>query len=332
MRIFYFILFSAILFLFACRKDKTAPILFIQPDHFPAPHYQFENFDLSQEKIDLGKALFYDPILSTDNTISCASCHHQEAGFSDPGKAFSFGVNDSLSQRNSMPLVNLAWSPSFFSDGGVNHLEVTSFAPITNTLEMNENMSSIVMKIASASDYKELFLMAYEDDTVTAQRVLWSLAAYMATLVSHESKYDKVYLGQEAYNDLDQTGYDLFQRDCRSCHAEPLTSNYTYENNGIDAAYADHGRKIITMDPSDHGKFKVPSLRNISETYPYMHDGRFHSLSEVIEHYSSGIKASSTLSNKLPVGGFNYTSDEKEALIAFLKTLSDDHFLHHADY
>lgn len=315
----------------SCKKEAIEVSLIKQPGHFPKPHYNFANFELNQAGIDLGKALFYDPILSFDNSISCASCHHQSAGFSDPGKVFSIGVDDSLSDRNSIGLVNLIWSPTFFWDGGVNHIELTGFAPINNVKEMKEDMNHIVAELYQDNDYRALFLRAYNEDTITAQRVLWSLAAYMATLISSESYYDRVYKGEASFNVEQDKGYKLFQRDCVSCHTEPLTSNYNFENNGLDEEFEDLGRAQITLNASDRGKFKVPSLRNITLTAPYMHDGRFNTLNEVIDHYSDGIKMSATLSNKLPEG-FHYTASEKKALIKFLETLVDPFFVQNPDF
>jgi cytochrome c peroxidase len=330
LKVFYILLLLATTF--SCRKDDVGVInLFKQPKHFPAPYYQFNNFNLTQERIDLGKRLFYEPLLSLDNSISCASCHFKSHGFSDPGNAFSKGVFDSLSARNSISLANLAWNKSFFWDGGVNHLELSSFAPISNINEMRENINQVANKLSEKYLYNSMFELAYDTDSITAERILWSLAAYMATLISAESEYDKVYSGNSTFNSEQEKGYQLFKKDCATCHTEPLTTNYNFENNGLDSVFSDNGRELITLNPTDKGKFKVPSLRNIALSPPYMHDGRFETLNEVIEHYSSGIKESSTLSD-LPINGFNYTLQEKASLISFLESLTDYSYINNPNH
>lgn len=316
---------------YSCRKDPQDHFVFKTPRHFPEPHFQFQNFELTQARIDLGKTLFYDPILSLDETVSCASCHHKAAGFSDPGKPFSVGVDDSISLRNSIALANLAWNTSFFFDGGVNHLELSSFAPLTNEKEMHENINHVIEKINQKNQYRSLVASAFQSDTINAQFLLRSLAAYMATLISAESEYDNVYKSESQYNEKEQLGYNLFKRDCIQCHSEPLTTNFNFENNGLDSLLIDIGRERITQDPNDRGKFKVPSLRNVALSSPYMHDGRFVTLEEVIDHYSEGIKISATVNSSL-IGGFNYTPLEKEAIVLFLKSLTDYNFINNPNF
>jgi cytochrome c peroxidase len=300
--------------------------LFEQPSHFPAPHYKFENFDLTESRVELGRKIFYDPILSSDNSISCASCHDKAHGFSDPGLAFSYGVNDSITARHSPSLANLAWNTSFMWDGGVNHIEIMSFAPITNPNEMNEDMSNVVEKIKADPAYQFQFDMAFGQESIRDQTILWALASYMSVMVSADAKYDKVITGKASFSTEEKKGYILFQRDCAACHSEPLTTNFSFQNNGIDSVFNDIGRERISMSSEDKGKFKVPSLRNVALSAPYMHDGRFNSLAEVINHYSDGIVESNTLNSSLS-GGFNYTQEEKSAIEAFLNTLTDYAFI-----
>jgi cytochrome c peroxidase len=207
-------------------------------------------------------------------------------------------------------------------DGGVNHIEVFSVAPITNPLEMNETMSNVISKLNNSSEYKNLFKIAYGIDNITDQAMLRALTMYMSMMVSCNSKYDKVRQGKVSFSTDEADGYELFKQKCASCHSEPLFTNYQFVNNGLDSIFSDLGRGEITFNANDNGKFKVPSLRNVELTYPYMHDGRFWSLNDVLDHYDHGIKSSSTLAPSLQ-NGIPLTVNEKTKLIAFLKTLTD---------
>lgn len=309
--------------LLSCRKDEQTEIFeFRKPELFPEPVYGFENNPLSYDKFILGRTLFHDPILSSDSTISCASCHSQTHFFSDHNVAFSLGVNDSLGKRNSPAIANAAWFPYFMWDGGVNHIEVFSTAPIMNPLEMNETFTNIVNKLNNSSNYQDLFQKAFDDKVVTDQKILFALAQYMAMIISDNSKYDQYMRGELALSQQEMDGLNLFREKCASCHKEPLFTDFSFRDNGLDLIYSDLGRATITQQASDEGKFKVPSLRNVEMTYPYMHDGRFFTLEMVLNHYSENLVNSPNLDPSLS-GGIPLSDTEKSAIIAFLKTLTD---------
>lgn len=320
----YFFLSILAVTIISCKKKNDDDLAFqlIYPSYFPTPVYNFKNNELTKEKFELGRKLFYDGILSSDNSVSCGTCHSQVHGFADHNVNFSSGVNNLKGTRNSPAITNMIWSPSFMWDGGVNHIEVFSVAPITNPVEMNETMSNVISKLNNNSEYKNLFKIAYGIDNITDQAMLRALTIYMSMMVSCNSKYDKVRQGKVSFSTDEAEGYELFKQKCASCHSEPLFTNYQYKNNGLDSIYTDLGRGRITFNANDNGKFKVPSLRNVELTYPYMHDGRFWTLEQVLEHYNSGIKHSATLAPEL-ASGLPMTADEKKKIIAFLQTLTD---------
>lgn len=317
---------SASSFLLACKKNKIAPVSnwgFKNPSGFPSPVYSFSDNQQSYEKFVLGRYIFYDMDLSIDSTVSCASCHHAAHGFAGHNTPLSPGVNNLIGTRNSPAIFNMAWSNSFMWDGGINHLEVMPVAPFTNPVEMNISMAALIDRMNQSPKYKELFKSAYGTETVTDQKVLKALAQFMAMIISDKSKYDKMRNGTASFSNEEQAGYVLFQQKCASCHTEPLLTDRSYRNNGLDDSWTtETGRYHITQDASDMGKFKVPSLRNVELTYPYMHDGRFMTLNQVLEHYNSGVKTSATL-DPLLQNGIPLTNMEKYQLIQFLKTLTD---------
>jgi cytochrome c peroxidase len=314
---------SFLLLLSACNKDNEEVFALSYPDYFPAPVYTFENNELTKEKFELGRKLFYDGILSSDNTVSCGNCHSQVHAFADHNVTFSTGVNNGIGERNSPSITNMIWSPSFMWDGGVNHIEVFSLAPITNPVEMNETMANVIDKLNQSGFYKSAFKKAYGTDEITDQLLFRALTSYMAMVVSSNSRYDLFRQGKVIFTPQEVEGLQLFEQKCASCHTAPLFTNYSFQNNGLDSEFTDLGRGRITLEEADKGKFKVPSLRNIELTYPYMHDGRFWSLEQVLDHYDHGIKQSATLSNQLS-SGIPMTTEEKQKIILFLKTLTDN--------
>lgn len=301
---------------------------FKQPQHWPKPHYNFENNKLTQEKILLGRVLFYDPILSKDSTISCNSCHSPFNAFTHVDHALSHGIHDSVGTRNSPALMNLAWQKTFMWDGAINNLDMQSLAPISHPAEMASNINDVVKKLNRSKMYKRLFDDAYNDGNATGEHVLKAIAQFMLTIVSANSKYDKVMNNEDKFTLQEQSGYQIFKKNCVACHTEPLFTNNEFENNGIglDTLLNDLGRIRITQKKEDELKFKVPTLRNIEFSYPYMHDGRFKRLTDVLNHYTSGIKQSKTLSAPLRQN-IVLTSNDKVDLMAFLLTLSDKKFL-----
>lgn len=309
------------------------PSLMPQPAGWPSPHYDLKRNPLQTEKILLGRVLFYDPVLSANQTISCASCHLQATAFAHVDHALSHGINDRIGTRNAPALMNLAWQPSFMWDGAINHLDMQSLFPITHPDEMGEELPHVVSKLQQSDLYPGLFFKAWGDSLITGEHLLKALAQFMLTLVSAESRYDSIKRGQAEFTAQESNGYRLFLRHCNACHTEPLFTNYRFENNGLepDTTLHDSGRMKITRLSQDSLKFKVPTLRNIEFSFPYMHDGRFKRLRDVLNHYTHPMYASATLSDRLrrPV---ELSSNEKVDLTAFLLTLTDRRFLFNPEY
>jgi cytochrome c peroxidase len=321
-----FIVFISVVFLISLirKEDELISI----PKNWPKPHYNFSKNPLSKEKILLGRMLFYDPILSRDNSISCASCHSQYTAFTHVDHDLSHGIEDRIGTRNSPALMNLAWSKSFMWDGAINHLDMQSLAPISHPDEMDEKIENVILKLQKSPIYKNQFFKAFGDTVISGERTLKSLSQFILTLISSNSKYDSVQRKKTQFTWQEKNGYELFKKNCASCHKEPLFTNQEFENNGLkmDAFLQDFGRMKITQNKGDSLKFKVPTLRNIEFSFPYMHDGRFKKLSEVLNHYTTGIQKSKTLSSKLEKQ-ISLSSNEKVDIIAFLLTLTDKNFL-----
>lgn len=297
------------------------------PSFFPNPIYDFENNALTQDKIDLGRMLFYDPILSKNQTISCADCHSPYNAFAHTDHDLSHGIHDSVGTRNAPALFNLAWQSTYMWDGAIHNLDMQALAPISHPAEMDEDIATVVKKLNTQPRYKKAFAKAWHDSTVTGQHVLKSIAQFQLTLVSASSKYDAVKSGNQHFSIQEQSGYALFQNHCNNCHIEPLFSSYGFANNGlpIDTGLNDLGRSVISNQTSDELKFKIPSLRNLSYTYPYMHDGRFDKLHQVLNHYTHlkpGDSPEKSLQQAIPL-----SSVDKANLIAFLLTLDDPDFV-----
>lgn len=307
------------------EKEKN---LFYIPKNWPKPVYNFKNNPLSKEKVFLGRNLFYDPILSRDNSISCASCHSPYNAFTHVDHNLSHGIEDRIGTRNSPTLMNLAWHKSFMWDGAINHLDMQALSPISHPDEMDEKIENVILKINHTKKYKTLFFNAFGDSTATGEKALKAISQFMLTLISANSKYDLVKQHKAQFTSQEQNGYKLFQKHCASCHQEPLFTNLKFENNGlkIDPKIKDWGRMKITNNPQDSLKFKVPTLRNIEFSFPYMHDGRFKKLNQVLNHYTNEVQYSPTLSQAL-TKSIKLTSNEKVDVIAFLLTLSDREFL-----
>jgi cytochrome c peroxidase len=317
----------------ACSVDPAVKdelpsndIHLILPTGWPYPANDFSQDPLNENGFVLGRRLFYDKRLSSDNSISCGSCHQQFAGFAHKDKVISPGVNGALGNRNAPALLNLNWQTEFMWDGRILHLLDQPISPITNPVEMNETVDHVLMKINFDPEYRKLFKAAYGSETATEESLKKALSQFMGMLVTAGSKYDQYLAGETSLSLSETNGMLLFQSHCNGCHTAPLFSNFSYRNNGLDSTFSDAGRANVTMLAADSGTFKVPTLRNIALSKPYMHDGRFATLEQVLDHYSNGIMNSATLDTSL-AGGFNFTSQEKEDLIAFLKTLTDEKFV-----
>ncbi len=310
------------------------PLTFSQ--FFPRPDLPRDN-PLSGEGVELGRRLFFDARLSVNNSQSCASCHHPGAAFSDD-EALSAGAEGAEGTRNAMPLMNLAWKSSFFWDGRAATLREQVLMPIQNPVEMHESLTNITAKLSTESGYPEMFTRAFGSAEISADRVARALEQFLLTRVSYDSKFDRALNGEEKLTDEEQRGFMLFHTeydprrgqygaDCFHCHGGPLFRSQDFANNGLDAEFTDAGRSRVTGRDGDRGKFAVPSLRNVELTGPYMHDGRFKTLEEAVEHYCTGMKRSATLDPNLakhPDGGVPLSESDKKALVAFLKTLTDE--------
>ncbi|MEO5775771.1 MAG: cytochrome c peroxidase [Flavobacterium sp.] len=313
---------------FGFSNRFTTPIYLEVPNGWPKPTYDFKRNPITEEGFQLGRNLFYDPILSRDNTISCQSCHLQNTGFTHIDHDVSHGIEGKIGTRNSMALINLAWSKDFMWDGGVNNLEMQPINPITNPLEMDETLENVVAKLQRSEKYRKLFAKAFGDEKVTSQRLLKALAQFTVMLSSSDSKYDKVMRKETQFTEQEEKGYELFKTNCASCHKEPLFADDKFENNGLkpDVSFKDGGRIKITKDRKDSLRFKVPTLRNIELTRPYMHDGRIKNLQMVLFHYTEDIYNSPTLSKQLNKK-IVLSEADKNNLLQFLLTLTDENFI-----
>ncbi len=295
------------------------------PAHFPPPVYRAESNTYTAAGIELGKKLFFDPGLSATGKVSCATCHDQVHSFSDHNVPLSRGIFGKLGKRNSPPIYNLIWTKNFMWDGSIRHIELQPIAPLTDSAEMGASIADIVKYLRSNEDYRKRFASAFNGAAPDDQKMLKAMAQYMATLVSANSKYDRVITGRESFTEQEARGYAIFKTNCKSCHTEPLLTDGSYRNNGLDVFPADSGRMRITRNPADRGKFRVPSLRNVALTYPYMHDGRFDELKTVVDHYSAGMHSGGLTDPSL--APMNFTPQQKADLISFLSALTDYEFV-----
>ena len=334
------ILIAVILLLssgFLINNQSPTPKPLAIPTNFPAPTYDLSKNPLTEEGFALGRKLFYDPLLSKDGSISCASCHQQDAAFVQADHDLSHGVEDRLGKRNALPIFNTLFRKSFFWDGGVPKLDFVPVNPIENELEMDEKMDNVVHKLNASQNYRALFKNTFSVDTISSKEVLQAFAQFMYAMVSANAKYDRYVRKENTLLDKEElAGLSLFKDKCASCHSTDLFTDDSFRNNGLDNDHSkDKGREEITLNVTDRAKFKVPSLRNVSLTAPYMHDGRFNSLEEVMDHYDSGVKNSSSLDAQLKSGtklGIPLSSIEKKQLILFLNTLTDSTLINNKDF
>jgi cytochrome c peroxidase len=300
------------------------------------------NNPLTEEGIALGKKLFFDKILSGNGTQSCATCHDPQKAFTDD-RQFSDGIDGIFGNRNSMPLFNLAWNfdERFFWDGRALSIERQAFEPVTNPIEMHANWAIVANKLQEHSEYPILFKQAFGTLTIDSTLVTKAIAQFERTIISGNSKFDQFLRGETTLTTEEQNGFDIFmdeaRGDCFHCHGSnnnPLWTDNSFHNNGLDTTFSDLGLGAITGDPADNGKFKSPSIRNLVYTAPYMHDGRFSTIEEVINHYSEGLKPSATidpLMKKVNNGGVNLSAKDKADLKAFLLSLSDLDFINNSN-
>jgi cytochrome c peroxidase len=347
--IFYLLItFGTIIF--SCSKDPvitisnnvidTPAVLFNlnTPVGFPKINIPASNL-LTVEGIALGRKLFYDPILSLDNTQSCGSCHNQKFAFTDSTLQFSKGITGEIGNRNAMPIMNLAWERAFFWDGGSATLEDQVIGPITNPIEMHETLPNVLRKLNADATYKKLFKRAFGSDSITTKQIMKAIAQFERTVISANSKYDKYVRGEVELTFDELKGMELIEDqtkgDCFHCHVLGSTfTDFDFKNNGLDSVFTDLGRYRVTLKETDKGKFKTPTLRNVELTAPYMHDGRFKTLEEVLEHYNTGFAENSpNLDVNIALGKKGRMSEtEKQQIIAFLKTLTDYDFINNPNF
>lgn len=341
------VLIVAIASLAACKRDEA-----IEPDPVPGsptpaqldlppgviadlgmPMSPLDN-PLTNEGIALGRKLFYEKALSDDFSMSCSSCHLQANAFSDP-QPFSAGTDGSLGVRNSMSLVNLAWGDGMFWDGRVQGLEAQAHDPVTNPIELRNTWPVVEERLNASAAYPALFRAAFGTEQADSTLVTKAIAQFVRSIVSFDSPFDRYWYGGDstAMSEEAMNGLSLFtsQGKCAGCHAPGLFTDNAFRNNGLDLAFTDAGHGAVTGNAADQGKFKVPTLRNIAVTAPYMHDSRFSTLEEVMGHYNGGVHmASPNVDLLMDFWGMNptpFSPDELQDLIAFMHALTDETLL-----
>ncbi len=325
-------------------RETVEPFDLKYPAYFGNKVFVPADNPASRAGVQLGRMLFYEKALSANNSLSCASCHKQELAFTD-GLKFSIGVDGTIQSRNAMSLANLLWVRNLFWDGRASTLEEQAKTPLTDLHEMGQSLIVSVNKLSQKEQYKTLFKSAFNADTITGELIVKALSQFERTLISADSRYDKYLRWEYQPTASELNGIRLFYgapdlsnkmngANCAHCHGGPKTYSELFQNNGLDSIFTDEGRGKFTKQPYDKGRFRVVTLRNIALTAPYMHDGRFATLEEVVDHYSAHIVQSSTLSPFLQGGSNNVgqdpirlTNEEKKDLIAFLQMLTDSTFI-----
>jgi len=347
----YFVFLLIIIILSSCEKYEsncndnpslceenvnTTPFTLSFPSNFPSPNIPTSN-PLTEEGINLGRHLFYDPILSSDNTVSCASCHKQESAFGD-NTQFSFGVNQAIGDRHAPTIMNAAFQNNFDWDGKSNTLEEQAARPILNEIELhNNNWMEVINRLEMSEIYPHLFCLVFGTETIDSSHVVMAISQFERSLVSYNSRFDQWLNGEIMFTEEEIDGFNIYateRGDCFHCHPIGLFTDDIFHNNGLDSEFTDLGRYDITGNPLDRGLFKSPTLRNIEFSAPYMHDGRFNTLEEVIDHYNFGGYDSPTVDPLMKYVGIGLllTAEEKENLKAFLLTLSDENFINNTQF
>ncbi|MBI3137066.1 MAG: cytochrome-c peroxidase [Sphingobacteriales bacterium] len=316
----------------ACKKDQNRKGLKLLaqdiPEGFPQPVYTFNDNPLSREGFELGRKLFYDPRLSADNLHPCSSCHQQSGGFGTFEHDRSHGVFDSHTLRNAPVLFNLAWTTSFHWDGEFSSLSEEAAHPLTGSHEMGETYQNIISKLEADPAYRDQFRKVFRYPFIRPEFINKALAQFTGSITSAEAKYDKYKKGMAAFTPQEENGYQLYKTNCAGCHPEPLFTDYSYRNIGlpIDNNLNDYGRMRVTGKSADSLKFKVPTLRNTYISSNYMHDGRFNTLQQCINHYRNNVQQSPSL-DPLLINGITLTPAQSANLVVFLRTLTDSSLL-----
>ena len=320
----------------ASAPQPGTPLAFSVPAGFPQPELPADN-PLTEEGVELGRRLFGDRRLSARDTQSCATCHRAEQAFSD-GRAMSIGADGKAGTRNSMPLFNLAWSPSYAWDGSKPRLRDQALAALTSVVEMHGEPKVVEAELGRDPRVRADFAAAFGTPEVTVERIGRALEQFMLTLIAADSKFDRALRGEAVLNADEKKGFELFSTeydpvrgkrgaDCFHCHGGTLFTDFGFRDNGLGATHGDAARSGVTGRATDAGKFKTPSLRNVALTAPYMHDGRLGTLEDVVAHYDHGVSRTATLDPNLakhPDAGLQLTTEEQRALVAFLRTLTED--------
>lgn len=359
------ILLSFSAFVLACNPDDDkedddnsggggetsigTPYNLVIPPFFPPMDIPADN-PLTNEKVALGRFLFWEKKLSGDNTMSCGSCHLAGHSFSDNNQ-FSTGITGAVGNRQSMALINLGWAYNYFWDGRAITLESQVIEPVQNPIEMNESWANALAELQTDPLYPPMFEAAFGSTEITQDRAAKAMASFLRTMISANSKFDKQRIGEYEFTPSEENGFNLFLAeggspeevqggqngaDCFHCHGHGAMqmTDYLIHNNGLDAVFTDLGVGGITGNELDMGKFKTPTLRNVELSAPYMHDGRFNTLEEVVNHYNSGGQPSSTIDPfmKYTVGGLDLSEQSKADIIAFLKCLTDTSFVNNPNF
>lgn len=316
----------------SCRRNgipkNLQSLQQVIPDGFPAPAYTFTDNPLSEEGFELGRKLFYDGRLSIDGIHPCASCHQQIAAFGTYEHDRSHGVFNSHTLRNAPVLFNLAWNTSFHWDGEFNSLKDEAAQPINGHIEMGESFQAVIGKLQDDPEYRKMFREVFRYPFIRPEFMLKALAQFTGYMTSADSKYDRYKKGTVTFTAQEQSGYQLFKTNCATCHPEPIFTDYSFRNIGlpVDTSLKDYGRIRVTGKKEDSLKFKMPTLRNVYISSNYMHDGRFNTLAQCINHYRTGVQQSTTL-DPLLVNGIQLTNAQASDLALFLRTLTDSAFI-----
>ncbi|KFF13918.1 cytochrome C peroxidase [Chryseobacterium soli] len=332
-------LFFAAFSLTSCTGDEVIEPLpkdeayhLDKPSGFPEITFDITGNPVTVNGVALGKKLFYEGKLSRNNTISCGFCHIQEYAFTHHGHSVSHGIDDRLGIRNAPPIQNMTFLKNYTWDGVGHNLDERSLVPITTDFEMDSSLPEAVGKLNADANYKKMFKAAFGDENITGERILKAISQFMATMISADSKYDRMKKGNAVFTADESQGMALFQQKCTACHSGELFTDESFRNTGMyyNSQFKDAGRYRVTLDQNDWMKFRVPSLRNVEYTAPYMHDGRFYTLDAVLNFYSDNVEDNANLDPQLKQNGhigIPMTGQDKQYIIAFLKTLSDNNFI-----
>ncbi|TCZ66408.1 cytochrome-c peroxidase [Flaviaesturariibacter aridisoli] len=329
---------GAVALLQSCRRSEVVPrrgtvLPFVVPAGFPQPAYDFNASPLIEEAVDLGRRLFYEGALSKDSTVPCSSCHMPTAAFTTFEHDRSHGYNHSHTLRNAPGLANLAWYRVYFQDGQYSDLESVLSRHLTHPAEMGENFPELIARLSADTSYVRRFADAFGEGPVSEARIVGALKQFLLSMVSADSKWDRVQRGTASFAPEEAAGAQVFAAKCATCHSGALFSDFSFHNTGLaaDPLLNDRGRMGVTGSAADSLKFRVPSLRNLSLTSFYAHDGRYSAFRLYVRHYRDNLQPSPTL-DPLLAGGIALSASEEDNLMRFLFTLTDSGYIHNPRY